>query len=78
MSKSETATDVAARLQKKLSDIPYDGVKDVPVSLSISLPKSLVRRLEERRLQNKEDDEGPKTLSGLIKASLEKDGYGSL
>jgi uncharacterized protein (DUF2267 family) len=77
MSKHETATDIAARLQKKLANVPYDGVKDVPVSLSISLPKSLVRKLEERRLQNKDDDDGPKTLSGLIRIALEKDGYGS-
>jgi uncharacterized protein (DUF2267 family) len=76
MSKHETATDIAARLQKKLADVPYDGVKDVPVSLSISLPKSIIRELEARRLQNKEEGAGPKTLSGLIRVSLEKDGYG--
>lgn len=76
MSKALTVADIAAKHAKSLSDVPYDGVKDVPVSMSISLPKSLVRQLEERRRLNKEEGDGPKTLSGLIRVALEKDGYG--
>ncbi|MNP83801.1 hypothetical protein D3C76_1828480 [compost metagenome] len=53
-------------------------MKDAPASLTISLPKSLIRELESRRLANKDAAAGPKTISGLIKAALEKDGYGVL
>lgn len=77
MSKTQTAANIADRLAKRLADVPYDGIKDVPVSISISLPKSMIRKLEERRLANKEDDDGPKTLSGLIRVALEKEGFGS-
>ena len=77
MSKPQTTSEIADKLAKSFANVPYDMPKDVPVSLSISLPKSLVRQLEERRLLNKEEGDGPKTLSGLIRVSLEKDGYGS-
>ena len=77
MSKPPTAAEIAERHAKRLSDVPYDGDKDVPVSISISLPKSMIRKLEERRLANKVDADGPKTVSGLIRMALEKEGYGS-
>lgn len=77
MSKPPTAAEIAERHAKRLSDVPYDGVKDKPVKISISLPKSIIRALEARRQENKEEDSGPKTVSGLIKVSLEKDGYGA-
>ncbi|MNF99030.1 hypothetical protein D3C84_819150 [compost metagenome] len=81
MAKAEaelTAAQIADKLAKRLAGVAGDGEKDTPVSITISLPKSLIRELESRRLANKDAAAGPKTISGLIKAALEKDGYGGL
>jgi hypothetical protein len=74
----KTAAQIADELTKRLADVPAEGEKDVPASITISLPKSFIRELERRRLENKDTATGPKTISGLIKAALEKDGYGVL
>lgn len=79
MTKAEaTAAEIAERLQKKLANVPVDGKNDTPASITISLPKSMIRALETSRIANKDSGDGPKTISGLIKAALEKDGYGGL
>jgi hypothetical protein len=81
MSKAEqtqAAAEFAKSLIKKGANVPYEGEKDTPASITISLPKSMIRELEARRLSNKDTAAGPKTISGLIKAALEKDGYGVL
>ena len=81
MSKAEqtqAAAEFAKSLIKKGANVPYEGEKDTPASITISLPKSMIRALEARRLENKDAAAGPKTISGLIKAALEKDGYGVL
>lgn len=74
----KTAAQLADELTKRLADVPAEGEKDAPASITISLPKSIIRELERRRLENKDTAAGPKTISGLIKAALEKDGYGVL
>ena len=81
MSKAEqtqAAAALAQQLIKTGANVPYEGEKDTPASITISLPKSMIRELEARRLSNKDAAAGPKTISGLIKAALEKDGYGVL
>ena len=82
MSKAEqtqAAAALAQQLIKTGANVPYEGgEKDAPASITISLPKSMIRELEARRLSNKDAAAGPKTISGLIKAALEKDGYGVL
>lgn len=75
---TQAAADFAKSLIKSGADVPYDGEKDNPVSITISLPKSMIRKLEMCRMANKEGAAGPKTISGLIKVALEKDGYGGL
>ena len=74
----KTAAQIADELSKRLAGVPFEGEKDTPASITISLPKSVIRELEARRLENKDTAAGPKTISGLIKAALEKDGYGVL
>lgn len=74
----QTAAEIADKLAKRLAGVAGDGEKDAPVSITISLPKSFIRELEARRMANKEKSAGPKTISGLIKSALEKDGYGVL
>lgn len=75
---SKTAAEIAEQLSKRLADKPSEGEADTPQSITISLPKSFIRELERRRMANKEAAEGPKTISGLIKTALEKDGYGGI
>jgi hypothetical protein len=74
----KSQAQIAGDLAKRLAGVAGDGEKDVPASITISLPKSMIRELEARRLSNKDAAAGPKTISGLIKAALEKDGYGVL
>jgi len=81
MAKAEavkTTAQIAGDLAKRLAGAVGDGEKDIPASITISLPKSMIRELERRRLENKDAAAGPKTISGLIKVALEKDGYGGL
>lgn len=81
MAKAEavkTTAQIADEMAKRLAGVAGDGEKDTPVSITISLPKSMIRALEGRRLENKEGAAGPKTISGLIKVALEKEGYGGL
>lgn len=75
---TKTAAEIADQLTQRLAGKPYEGEADTPQSITISLPKSVIRELERRRMANKEAAEGPKTISGLIKAALEKDGYGGI
>ena len=75
---TKTAAQIAGDLAKRLAGVAGDGEKDTPASITISLPKSMIRELEARRLENKDAATGPKTISGLIKVALEKDGYGVL
>ena len=65
------------RVVKQLAGRVAGHDNDQPVSMSISLPMSMIQKLEAKRLHNKLTSDGPKTLSGLIRESLAKDGYGS-
>jgi hypothetical protein len=78
--------DVEA-LANALVDKPYGDtlttkhlLKPVAVSVkakpvTISLPPSIIERLEDTALSNKRSGNGPKTVSAIVRAALEVAGY---
>ena len=64
-------------LVSQLADKPYGEAadKDKAVPLTITLPKSMVQKLEQRKRDNKDAGEGSKSVSALIREALERDGY---
>lgn len=70
----------AERLADQLADRAYGEAKedpdlDKPGNVSISLPLSLTRKLQEVALVNKHRGSGPKTVSAIIREALAEKGY---
>ena len=75
----------ADKLADVLADKPYGGVKSKPESkatseakaqnVSISLPPSLIIKLQDSAMLNKRSGSDLKTVSAIVKDALEKAGY---
>ncbi len=77
---SQKATpEQAAKLADSLADKPYGGVKPVAEAkaqnVSISLPPSLIIKLQDSAMSNKRSGSDLKTVSAIIKDALAKAGY---
>lgn len=44
-------------------------------AIGISLPPSMIEKLQDAAIKNKRGGAGPKTVSGIIRELLEKEGY---
>lgn len=79
--KNTVTPEAAEALARQLADKPYGEQRvtaDPPKKskpLSISLPPDLIEQLEERVRDNKRSGSGSRTVSGLIRESLIRDGY---
>lgn len=70
-------------LANELADRPYGEVKPVEVkappakakAISISLPPTMIEKLEDAALANKRHGSGAKTISAIIREALEAAGY---
>ena len=75
----KAAAEQAAKLADSLADKPYGGVKPVAEAkaqnVSISLPPSLIIKLQDSAMSNKRSGSDLKTVSAIIKDALEKAGY---
>lgn len=72
--RSTTDNDLGAKadaVAKKLAGRAYGEEKDKMVNTSITLPKSILVRLEDMALKNKRKGKGAKSVSALIREGLE-------
>ncbi|KQQ55022.1 hypothetical protein ASF66_21660 [Pseudomonas sp. Leaf129] len=78
----------AAQLADALAEKDYGRKKEKPneykidseadkksQAIGISLPPSMIEKLQDAAIKNKRGGEGPKTVSGIIREILEKEGY---
>lgn len=76
--KHRATAEQAEMLAEQLSDKPYGREKQLAdlqqetVRTSISLPKTLLETLEDLTRHNKRRGIGPKTVSAIVRESLEK------
>ncbi|MEW9890043.1 MAG: hypothetical protein AB2989_06065 [Candidatus Symbiodolus clandestinus] len=76
--KQKATAQQAELLAEQLADKPYGAIKssitssDEIVRTSISLPKSLLETLEDLTRYNKRQGVEPKTVSAIIRESLER------
>jgi len=81
--KTPSATDIE-RLAKSLADKPYGDsfleASKMPISekakpIAISLPPSLIEKLQDQAIANKRAGLDLKTVSAIVRDALEKAGY---
>lgn len=77
----------AEALANELADKPYGQKKEVKLAkkaepaaekaqaIGISLPPAMIEKLQDEAIANKRGGAGQKTVSGLIRELLEKNGY---
>lgn len=69
----------AEKLAQQLADKPYGGVKESPEAkaqnISISLPPSMIEKLQDVALANKRGAGNLKTVSAIVRDALERAGY---
>jgi alpha-amylase/alpha-mannosidase (GH57 family) len=61
-----------------MAERPYGGVKEVAQkaeNISISLPPSMVEKLQDTARANKRGGDGLKSVSAIVRNALEKEGY---
>lgn len=69
--------DEADMLANKLADKPYgdderaQAVQEKQARTTISLPDQLLRQCEDLAISNKRGNNGPKSVSALVRAALE-------
>jgi hypothetical protein len=64
--RAKTKADAAQALINDLADKPYGEEKDVMVTRTISLPKSLDDKLDYQAFMNKRNKQGLKSVSAIV------------
>jgi len=74
--------DQIEKLANDLADKPYGQAKEKVTdpekkaqAIGISLPPSMIEKLQDAALKNKRSGGGQKTVSGIIRELLEREGY---
>ncbi|MBA1205365.1 MULTISPECIES: hypothetical protein [Pseudomonas] len=72
----------ANKIADRLADKPYGKQKEIPSrmeekaqNISVSLPPSMIEKLQDTALANKRAGGDQRTVSAIIKAALEQAGY---
>lgn len=74
----KATSEQAEKLAQQLADKPYGGVKDAEQkaqAMSISLPPSMIEKLQDTALANKRGGGDLKTVSAIVRDALERAGY---
>jgi len=74
--------DQIEKLASQLADKPYGHAKEKELetekkaqAIGISLPPAMIEKLQDQALKNKRGGTGQKTVSGIIRELLEREGY---
>lgn len=80
--RQQPTPDQIEKLAQELADKPFGQAKGKATepdqkaqAIGISLPPKMIENLQDAALKNKRSGGGQKTVSGIIRALLEREGY---